>query len=307
MKMGFIGLGNMGGKMAANIIRAGYRLAVHDLRPEAAEPLLNEGAYWADTPKVLAETSEIVFTSLPGPGEVQEVATGKDGIIEGIRPGSVFIDFSTNSPTVVRQLCDLFRKKGAHMMDAPVSGGPTGARTGKLAVMVGGDEEVFQRCKPVLDTIGDKVSHTGKIGCGCICKLMHNCIAYGMQTIIAECFTLGVKAGVEPKALWQAICGGAVGRAGLLHSTLPETYFRRRFDPPNFELRLAFKDVSLATSLAREFDVPMAMANLTLQEMLSAMNRGWGHRDSRVVMLLQEERAGGIEVSIPDAKSEQVG
>lgn len=306
MKIGFIGLGNMGGGMAANIMKAGYRLAVHDVRPEAAEPLLNEGAAWADTPKVLAETNEIIFTSLPGPQEVREVATGKDGIIEGIRPGGVFIDLSTNSPTLVRRIYELFREKAAHMMDAPVSGGPTGARTGKLAVMVGGDEEVFQRCKPVLDTIGDKVSHTGKIGCGCICKLMHNCIVYGMQTVIAECVTLGVKAGVEPKALWQAICSGSVGRGGYLHRTLPETYFRRRFDPPNFALRLAFKDVSLATSLAREFDVPMAMANLTLQEMMSAMNRGWGERDSRVAMLLQEERAGGIEISIPDAESEQV-
>jgi 3-hydroxyisobutyrate dehydrogenase len=130
---------------------------------------------------------------------------------------------------------------------------------------------------------------------------MHNCIGYGLQAVTAECLTLGVKAGVEPKALWQAICGGSVGRAGLFHRTMPETYFQRHFDPPNFSLRLAFKDVSLATALGREFDVPMAVANLAFQELMSAMNRGWADKDSRIAMLLQEERAGGIEISIPDA------
>ena len=304
MKTGFIGLGTMGGWMATSILKAGHTLTVHDLRLEVAKPLLNSGASWADTPKAVAEACEIVFTSLPGPKEVEAVAIGKNGIIEGIRPGGVFIDLSTSSPTLARHLYGLFKNKGAHMMDAPVSGGPTGARTGRLAVMVGGDEEVYQRCKPVLDTIGDKVSYTGKIGCGSICKLMHNCIGYGLQTVTAECFTLGVKAGVEPKALWQAICDGAVGRAGLFHRGMPETYFQRHFDPPTFALRLAFKDVTLATSLGREFDVPMAVANLTFQELMSAMNRGWGDKDSRIAMLLQEERAGGIEISIPDAKSE---
>ena len=305
MKIGFIGLGNMGGGMAANILAAGYPLTVNDLRPETAEPLLKEGASWADTPREMAETNEVIFTSLPGPQEVEAVVCGKDGIMEGIRPGSVLIDLSTNSPSLVRHIYSLFEKKGAHVLDAPVSGGVKGARTGKLAVMVGGDEEIFQQCKPLLDAIGDQVSYTGKIGCGSVSKLMHNCILYSMQAIMAECFTLGVKAGVEPKALWQAIRGGAVGRSVYLNRILPDTYFRGHFDPPNFELRLAFKDVSLATSLAREFDVPMAMGNLALQEMMSAMNRGWGNRDSRSAMLLQEERAGGIEVRIPDAINDQ--
>ncbi len=305
MNIGFIGLGNMGSGMAANIMAAGYPLAVNDLRPEAAEPLLNQGASWADTPKVLADMSEIILTSLPGPEEVEAVATGKNSIIQGICPGSVFIDLSTNSPSLVRHMYDLFEAKGAHMMDAPVSGGVKGAKTGQLAVMVGGDEAVFQRCKPLLDVIGDQVSYTGTIGCGSVCKLMHNCISYGMQTIMAECFTLGVKAGVTPEALWQAIRGGAVGRSVYLNRILPDTYFQGRFDPPNFELQLAFKDVSLAISLAREYDVPMALGNLTLQEMMSAMNRGWGSRDSRIAMLLQEERAGGIEVRIPDATAKE--
>ncbi|GAI25438.1 unnamed protein product, partial [marine sediment metagenome] len=149
MKTGFIGLGTMGGWMATSILKAGHTLTVHDLRLEVAKPLLNSGASWADTPRAVAEASEIVFTSLPGPKEVETVAIGKNGIIEGIRPGGVFIDLSTSSPTLARHLYRLFKNKGAHMMDAPVSGGPTGARTGRLAVMVGGDEEIYQQCKPV--------------------------------------------------------------------------------------------------------------------------------------------------------------
>ena len=307
MNVGFIGLGNMGHGMAANIQKAGHALTLHDLRREAAEPLLNGGASWADTPKALAETSEIVFASLPGPPEVEAVATGKEGILGGIRPDAVFIDLSTNAPTLVRRLYNVFRQKGAHMLDAPVSGGTAGAVSGKLAVMVGGDAAIFQRCRPVLDAIGDAVTYTGQIGSGCICKLVHNCILYGMQTLFAECFTLGVKAGVETEALWQAVRGGAVGRSAYLNHILPKTYFQGRFDPPNFALQLAFKDVRLATALAREYDVPMALGNLTLQELMSAMNRGWGDRDSRVAMLLQEERAGGVEVRIPDAQGAKQG
>lgn len=304
MNIGFIGLGNMGGGMAANILKAGYPLTVHDLRREAAKPLLEGGAHWADSPKAVAEKSDIVFTSIPGPQEVEAVALGKGGIIEGIRPGGIYLDLSSSSVTLARHIYSVFKEKGAHVMDVPVVGGPMAARTGRLGFMAGGDEEVLRQCKPVLDVMGDMVSYTGPIGSATICKLMHNCIGYGLQTIIAECFTLGVKAGVEPKVLWRAICNGGVGTAALLHRTMPQTYFRGRFDPPNFALRLAFKDVNLATSLGREFNVPMAVANLTLQELMAAMNRGWADKDSRIAMLLQEERAGGIRVRIPDAESE---
>ena len=303
MKIGYIGLGNMGGGMAASILKAGYSLTVHDLTQKIVKPFLEEGAFWADTPKTLAETSDIVFTSLPGPPEVESVVLGKDGIVEGIRSNAIYIDTSTSSPTLARHIYHIFKEKGASMMDAPVSGGPTGARSGKLQIMASGDEEAFHQCKSVLDAMGDRVNYMGKIGSGTICKLMHNCIIYGMQTIIAECLTAGVKAGVEPKALWQAIIDGAVGRASFLRSTLPETYLQRHFDPPNFALRLAFKDIGLATSLGREFDVPMEVANLVFQELMTAMNRGWGDQDSRIAMLLQEERAGEIEVSIPNLES----
>ena len=305
MDIGFIGLGIMGSGMASNILKAGYPLTVYDLKREAARPLVDKGASWADSPKAVAEASDVVLTSLPGPQQVEEVALGENGIIEGIRPGGVYIDLSSSSPTLERRIYDKFKEKGAHVMDVPVSGGPAGAQSGKLTLMVGGDEEVFQRCQPVLKAIGNRITYTGKIGNGSICKLMHNCIGYGLQTIVAECLTLGVKAGVEPKALWRVLRDGATGQGLFFHSALPDIVFQGHFDPPHFALRLAFKDVALATSLGREYDVPMALASLTLQEMMAAMNRGWGDRDSRVAMLLQEERAGGVEVRMSPAEIDE--
>jgi 3-hydroxyisobutyrate dehydrogenase-like beta-hydroxyacid dehydrogenase len=305
MNIGFIGLGIMGSGMTANILKAGYPLTVHDLRREAAKPLLDAGASWADTPKAVAEASDIVFTSLPGPQEVEAVALGETGIIEGIRPGGIYIDLTTSSPTLIRHIYDVFKEKGAHVMDAPVSGGPTGAQTGRLAVMASGDEEVFQQCQPVLDAIGDNVRYTGKIGSGSICKLMHNCVGPTLQAVVAECLTLGVKAGVEPKTLWWAFREGAIGQGAFFRRSLPNVYFRGKFDPPTFALKLMLKDAELATSLGREYNIPMPIANLALQELRSASNRGWGDKDMCITMLLQEERAGGIEVRIPEAELEE--
>ncbi|MFH1381388.1 MAG: NAD(P)-dependent oxidoreductase [Chloroflexota bacterium] len=304
MNIGFIGLGVMGSGMADNLLKAGYHLTVNDVRREAAKPFLDAGAVWADTPEAVAKASDVIFTSLPGPVEVEAVALGKSGIIEGIRPGAVYIDLTSNSPTLVRRVYEKFKEKGARMMDAPVSGGPAGAKAGTLALMVGGDEEIFQQYLPVLKAIGDKITYTGAIGCGSICKLMHNCVFYGAQAVIAECLTLGVKAGVNPRTLWRTLRDGAYGQGNLLNRVLPDTLFRGRFEPPQFALRLAFKDVSLATSLGRELNVPMAMSNLALQEMMTAVNKGWGDKDSRSAMMVQEERAG-VEVRIPEAELEE--
>ena len=182
------------------------------------------------------------------------------------------------------------------MLDAPVSGGPRGAASRNLAIWVGGDKELFDRYKPVLDAIGDKAYYVGPIGCGAIAKLVHNCAGYIIQTALAEVFTMGVKAGVEPLALWQAVRRGAQGRRGTFEG-LAEHLLPGNFDPPDFALRLARKDVDLAVGVGREFDVPMKLANVTLAEMTEAMNRGWDGRDSRVAMLLQEERAG-VEVRV---------
>jgi len=164
--------------------------------------------------------------------------------------------------------------------------------------------EVYEQYKPVLDAIGDKPYYVGPIGSGSIAKLVHNCTGYIIQTAMAETFSMGIKAGVDPLVLWQAVRHGALGRRQTFDS-LTEHFLPGHFDPPDFALRLARKDVSLAVEVGREFDVPMRLANLTYAELTEALNRGWAQRDSRVAMLLQEERAG-IEVSVPPEKIQEV-
>jgi 3-hydroxyisobutyrate dehydrogenase-like beta-hydroxyacid dehydrogenase len=304
MLVGFIGLGTMGGKMAASLQRAGYSLLVYDTRIEAAAPHLAAGATWAGSPRKVAEACEVVFTSLPGPADVEKVALGEEGIFGGMRPGGAYFDLSTNSPAVVRRINAVFAERDVHMLDAPVSGGPRGAASGKLAIWVGGEQRIFDQYKPVLDAIGDQARYVGPIGAATVAKLVHNCAGYMLQRSLSEVFTMGVKAGVEPVALWEAIRQGALGRArtfdGLAAHFLPGVY-----DPPDFALRLAHKDVTLATALGREVEVPMPMANLALDELTEAVNRGWGERDSRVAMLLQQERAG-VQIAVDESRIREV-
>ena len=304
MKAGFIGLGTMGSSMAYNALQGGNEMVVHDIRREAATRHLEAGAEWADTPREVAEASEIVFTSLPGPVEVEAVALGEDGTFQGLSEGKVYFDLSTSTPNLIRRIHEEGAARGIHVLDAPVSGGPEGARTRNLAIWVGGDKEVFDRCKPVLDSIGDKAYYVGPIGCGAVAKLVHNCAGYMIQCALAEVFTMGVKAGVEPMALWQAVRKGASGRRGPFEG-LAQHLLPGKFDPPDFALRLARKDVDLAVGVGREYDVPMKIATIALQELTEALNRGWGERDSRVAMLLQEERAG-IEVRVDDDELRRV-
>ncbi|GIX49251.1 MAG: 2-hydroxy-3-oxopropionate reductase [Candidatus Tectimicrobiota bacterium] len=296
--VGFIGLGNMGAGMAGNIQKADYPLVVYDVRREAAAAFVERGARLAASPAEVASLSDVVFTSLPGPKEVEEVALGPQGILEGIRPGGIYVDLSTSRPTLIRRLEPLFRAKGAHVLDAPVSGGKSGAATRNLAVMVGGERAIFERIKPILDAFGDKVFYAGSIGAGSVCKLVHNMIGHGVRQAIAEGLTLGVKAGVEAEALWECVRRGALGRMSFLHETLPRTVFRGQYEPPSFTLALAYKDISLATELAREYQVPLPVAALAEQLALEALNRGWGELDSSVIFRLQEE-AAGVEVRAP--------
>jgi 3-hydroxyisobutyrate dehydrogenase len=291
MQLGFIGLGIMGANLAANLQKAGHRLTVYDVRRGAADLHVKAGATWANSPRGVAAASDVVFTSLPGPPEVEAVSLGTDGLLAGMKRGAAYFDLSTNSRATVRKIHAAFAEKGAHMLDAPVSGGPRGAKTGKLAIWVGGDKDVFERHEAVLSAMGDQVRYVGLIGQATVAKLVHNCAGYAIGTALAEVFTMGVKAGVEPLALFEAVRQGALGRRrtfdGLIDQFLPGTY-----DPPAFMLRHAHKDVSLAVALGKEVAVPMRLCNLTLEEMTEALNRGWAERDSRSAMLLQQERAG---------------
>ena len=296
MQIGFIGLGTMGASMAANAQQAGHKLVVTDLRRQAAARHLAAGAVWADTPEAVAAQAEVVFTSLPGPPEVEAVALGSNGLLGGMRRGAAWFDLSTNSPGTMRKIHAAFAEKGAHVLDAPVSGGPKGAASGKLAIWVGGEQAVFDRWKPVLDAIGDQARYVGPIGAGSVAKLVHNMFGYIMTTGLAEVFTMGVKAGIEPLAIWEAVRQGAIGRRGAFDA-MPDQFLPDQYDPPAFALRLAHKDVSLAVALGREMGVPMRLANMVHAEMTEAMNRGWENQDSRVAMKLQVERAG-VEIKV---------
>ncbi|HEY7742427.1 MAG TPA: NAD(P)-dependent oxidoreductase [Burkholderiales bacterium] len=301
MRVGFIGLGMMGGSMALNAGAAGFSMTVHDLRREAAERHLKAGARWAGSAGDAARGADVVFTSLPGPREVESVA---DRLLDAMQPGAAWFDLSTNSPTVVRRLHERFAAKGVAMLDAPVSGGPAGARTRKLALWVGGDRAVFDRFRPVLDAIGDQVIHIGEIGAGSVAKLVHNAAGYAMQLALVEVFTMGVKAGVPPLALWAAIRQGSLGRQRTF-DRLGERFLRGTYDPPNFALALGHKDMTLATELGREIGVPMRIAGIAHAEMTDALNRGWQGRDSRSYLLLQQERAG-LEIKVPAEEIEAV-
>ncbi len=300
--VGFIGLGNMGAGMANNIQKAGYPLVVYDVREGAARPFLEAGARLGNSPADVASRSDVTLTSLPGPKEVELVAMGPDGVLEGSKSGSVYIDLSTSRPTLIREIEPKFRAKGIHVLDAPVSGGKSGAASRNLAVMVGGEREVFDRMKPLLDAFGDKVFYAGSVGAGSVAKLVHNMIGHGVRQAIAEGLTLGVKAGVEAEPLWECVRRGAVGRMSGLHESLPNTVFKGEFEPPSFALNLARKDIGLATELGREFNVPMPLANLAEQIAIEAMNRGWGDMDNSITFLLQEEQSG-IEVRAPHIDS----
>jgi 3-hydroxyisobutyrate dehydrogenase len=290
MKIGFIGTGNMGNPMAANLVKAGHQLTVHDLRREAATNLLEMGAKWADSPKETVPGNEVVFTSLPVPRDVEAVVLGENGILEGASSGSVFFDLSTNSPTMVRRLHEICAAKGVTLLDSPVSGGTYGAAAGTLAVMVGGDKATFDRFKPTLEGIGTHVVYCGPIGNGAVCKICNNLMSMGTGVLLAEALTLGVKAGVDLATLADVI-NNSTGGSKRLADKFPRYLFKGNFEP-GFATALAAKDVRLATDLGREYGVPMDLSNLVDQRHVEAMFRGWGAEDSDAVAKIQEEKSG---------------
>jgi 3-hydroxyisobutyrate dehydrogenase len=290
--------------MASHLQAAGHDLVVHDLRPEAAEAHLAAGATWAGTPAEVMAATEVTFTSLPKPDDVHVVALGTEGLIASAQAGKVYFDLSTNSVATMREIHERFVATGAIVCDAPVSGGPAGARDRKLTIYAGGDESTVDTYRSVLGAFSDQVLYIGPLGSGTVAKLMHNCVGYVLNAAIAEVFSVGMRAGVEPLALWRALRNGANGRRRTFDG-VADQFLPHSFDRPAFALALAHKDVSLATALGREMGVPMRLSELTLADMTEALGRGWGERDSRVAMLLQEERANvHIEVAPDDVQAE---
>ena len=290
MRIGFIGTGRIGNPMARHVMEGGHQLTVHDLARESTTNLEELGALWVPTPRKVAESSDIVFTSLPGPREVEAVALGRDSILEGAAAGSVYIDLSTSSPTSARKIYQAYKARNVPVLDAPVSGGVVGAQKATLSVMVGGDREVFDRVTPVLECIGDKIIYCGPAGAGMVCKICNNLVSLSLAAFLPEVLTLGVSAGVDLDVLASAINSGS-GRTWVLEGKFPTSLFRGSFQP-GFSLNLAAKDLRLATDLGRELGLPMEAANLFDQRYVEALRRGLGALDSDAVATLHEDRTG---------------
>jgi 3-hydroxyisobutyrate dehydrogenase len=304
MAIGFIGLGMMGRGMVGNLLSAGYEVVVHDLSKTAMAHFQERGARPVNTPKALAESADLVFTSLPTPADVLAVNGGANGLAKGFRSGATWFDLSTNSVDVVRRLAAELAEMGVDFLDAPISGGPGGAASGKLAIWVGGAKAGFERHKPVLDAMADQVRYIGDVGAGTITKLAHNMASTAMKSVMAEVLTMGVKAGMDPLPLWEAMRSGAAGRMRGFDNI--QRFLTGNTEQSSFALRLMQKDINLALELGRAFDVPMRVCAAVGQDVHEAMARGWGGRDSQAVLVLQQERAGVAPFAISEAEVKRV-
>jgi 3-hydroxyisobutyrate dehydrogenase len=292
VQVGFIGLGHMGQHMARHVAEAGHDVAAFDLRAEAVAQLVQiPNARRASSIAEAASAAEVVFTSLPGPPEVESVTTGPDGLLQSMQTGAVYVDLSSNSPTTVRKLHAAFAEKGIAMLDAPVAGGVIGAETGNLSVMIGGDQEVFERVRLVLAAFGARLFYCGPSGNGAIVKLCNNLSSQAQIAAAGEILSLGVKAGVELDILASAI-GQSTGTCRAMVDTFPKQLFRRHFEDPGFTSILSAKDTHLAIELAHELGVPMPIGEIVEQDKQEALRRGWGPLSPDVFVRLQEERAG---------------
>jgi 3-hydroxyisobutyrate dehydrogenase len=286
----------MGSGMAANIAQSSHDVIVYDAYEPAASRLAEHGARVAESIGQLVRESDVVFTSLPGPVQVEEVALGPDGILAHSRRGTAYFDLSTNAYSLVMRLNREFAAAGVAMLDAPISGGPAGAASGDLVVWVGGDRDVYDRHLDVLESFSSPARYVGGPGAGTITKLAHNLLGNLILTSLAEVFTLGVKGGVDPLDLWEAMRLGLVGKRSPLDMVVNQ-FLPGKYEPPAMQLKLGHKDIGLAVSLAKELGVPMRLSSLVLEELTEAIGRGWGDQDSRAFMKLQVERAG-VEIAV---------
>jgi 3-hydroxyisobutyrate dehydrogenase len=290
LTVGFIGLGRMGRGMAGNLLRQGADLIVHDATPEAMQPPIAAGARAAASPADMARQVDVLFTSLPGPAEIEAVAFA-GGLVDAARPGLAWFDLSTSARALVLRLEGALAARGATMLDAPVSGGPAGAASGDLVLWVGGDRAVFDRHLRLLETFARAARHVGPIGAGTVTKLAHNLLGYTIMEAQAEAFSLAVKAGLDPLDFWEALRLGMVGKQSPL-LMLTQQFLPGVYDKPAFLQRLALKDVRLALGLAVELGVPMRLSEATRSDMEAVVADGFGEADSRAFLQVQLARAG---------------
>jgi 3-hydroxyisobutyrate dehydrogenase len=286
--VGFIGLGVMGSRMAATLARGGYGLDVFDLDPAKTRAVAEGGAAAAASARAVAERSDVVFTSLPWPATVREVYLGAGGVVEAARPGTILVDMSTVDPETTRAVHAAAAARGVHHLDAPVSGGYREAENGTLVIIVGGERDAFDRAKPVLEVLGASVHHAGPSGAGNIVKLVNNVMSMGNMLVAAEVFVLGVKAGMDPKTLFEILRTSA-GRSYHFERRLPNI-LARNF-APGFTVDLARKDLGLAVDMARSHDVPVPATSLLHQLYNASSALGDGPNDFAAIVKLFESWA----------------
>ncbi|MFM9279372.1 2-hydroxy-3-oxopropionate reductase [Paenibacillus jiagnxiensis] len=292
MKIGFIGLGIMGKPMSQNLIKAGYELVVLETNKAAAE-LVAAGATAASSPKRVAELTDIVITMLPNSPQVKEVVLGTDGIIEGAKPGTVVIDMSSIAPLTSQEIAAALAEKGIEMLDAPVSGGEPKAIEGTLSVMVGGKQEIFDRCYDVMKAMAGSVVRTGDIGAGNVTKLANQIIVAINIAAMSEAFVLASKIGVQPELVYQAIRGGLAGST-VLDAKAP-LVMDRKFDP-GFRINLHIKDLSNVLETSHEVGVPLPLTASVMEMMQALKVDGLGDCDHGSLVQYYEKLAK-VEVS----------
>lgn len=274
--------------MARNLMKAGFSLVVHNRSRGPMEELMKEGAEVAYSPKEVAQKAEVIITMLPDSPDVEKVVLGENGVLEGAKAGTILIDMSSISPIVSQRIAAEVAKKGVKMLDAPVSGGETGAINGTLAIMVGGDQEVFDKCQDLFKAMGKSVVRVGDIGAGGFTKLANQIITAINLEALGEAFVLGVKAGVDPNLIFQAIRGGLAG-SNMMESRIP-AIMERNFRP-GFKLKLHLKDLNNALSTAKELGVPLPITSMVQQMMLALNTWGLGEEDNGSLVKLLEDFA----------------
>jgi 2-hydroxy-3-oxopropionate reductase len=287
--VGFVGLGIMGAFMAGNLLEAGHELVVHNRTRTKAERLAQRGARVADSPREVAEGSNVIITMLPGPPQVEEVVAGQGGLLEGAREGSLIIDMSTSSPILARELARTARNKAVGMLDAPVSGGDVGARDGALSIMVGGEEDDFERARPLFGVMGETVVHVGGTGAGQVVKACNQIVVALVIEAVAEALILGTKAGVAPGRVVEVLSGGLASNKVL--EVKGEKFLSHDFAPGG-KVEYHRKDLGIALEAGREYGVTLPVAALVDQMFGVLEAKGRGGWDHSALLTLLEERSG---------------
>ena len=294
--VGFIGVGNMGNPMASNVLKAGFPMIVYDRNPQAMENLLQVGAQRAASAREVVEGSEIVFTSLPASPDVEAVYLEPGGLVESAKPGTILIDLSSVLPSTPRKIEPRAQARAVLFLEAPVSGGVSGARAATLAIMVGGDPETLTRAQPVLRAIGPNIFHVGPVGAGNTVKAINNMLASVNALAMMEGVALGVKAGLDPMTIYEVVKASSGGSKAL--ERIPNALIPRQFEP-GFKVQLMNKDLETFNTIAKELHVPVSFANVAQQYQQMAIAAGLAEQDTSVVMTIIE-RLAAVEVSRPE-------